>query len=272
MPLLDVITRNSLDEDYRHVAEARERAGTTPERPKQPRTRAALVGGAFGLLIITAGVQTSREADTAKATREELIQQTTARSEKLREYQRTISALREENEAMARELARATRAERAQAAETLQLAGITGYAPVRGDGVRMRIDDGPPLPDGDHIVQDEDLAMLVNGLFAVGVEAVSINGRRITALGGIRTAGSAINIDTVPIRPPYTVLAIGDAGRLQADFVSTRSGLYWQGLVNNFGFEFVMDNAESLTIPAARRPELSSATQKPPALTKEVEE
>jgi len=269
LPLLDVITRNSLDQDYRHVAEARQRAGTAPERPKQPRRRAAVVVGVFGLLIVTAAVQTSREADATRATREELIQQVSARSAKLREHERTIGQLRDETEQMSRELRRVTRIERAQARETLELAGIAGFTPVRGEGVRIRVDDSPG-GDEDGIVQDEDLATLVNGLFAAGAEAVAINGHRITALAGIRTAGSAINIHTVPIRPPYAVLAIGDSGRLQADFVATRSGLTWMGLVNNFDFEFDMDNAESLNLPAARRPELSSATTVPPDSTKEV--
>ena len=73
LPLLEVITRNSLDEDYKHVAEARAAAGTTPSRPKQPRRRAAVVVGLFGLLIVTAAVQTSRNAGTNERTREELI-------------------------------------------------------------------------------------------------------------------------------------------------------------------------------------------------------
>lgn len=263
MPLLDVITRSSMDEDYRHVAEARAAAGTPSDGQRPPRRRTAFVVGVFGLLIVTAAVQTSRESDTTERTRDQLIAQISRRSDESREQQREIRQLRTETEDMAEDLARLTRVERAAARRALELAGLTGFAAVKGEGVRILVDDSEDGSDRG-VVRDEDLATLVDGLWAAGAEAISINGRRITQLSGIRTAGSAINVDTVAIRPPYTVLAIGDMSRLQSDFVLTPSGNLWVSLARTFDYTFTMDNAESLTIPAAPRPELRSAVEVPP--------
>src|SRR6187200_2201038 len=86
---------------------------------------------------------------------------------------------------------------------TDQLGAGTGFRPVEGEGVRIRVDDSP---DGskDGRVRDEDLAVLVDGLWAAGAEAVSVNGQRLTNVSPIRNVGEAIHIKTVPLRAPYT--------------------------------------------------------------------
>jgi uncharacterized protein YlxW (UPF0749 family) len=258
MPLLEVITRNSLDQDYRHVADARAAAGTTPDRPRQPRRRAALVVGLFGLLIVTAAVQTSRDAGANQRTREELISKIDERRGAQRAQQRQISDLRKENAGLDAALGEVTRSEGSAAARTQALGVVTGFVAVAGPGVRIRLDDSVD-GNSDGVVRDEDLATLVNGLWSAGAEAIAVNGQRMTLLSGIRTAGSAIHIRTQPLKPPYVVLAVGDPNTLQARFADTRSGLQFLTLVRSFHFEFEMDNANSLTLPAGRRPELRSA-------------
>jgi uncharacterized protein YlxW (UPF0749 family) len=258
LPLLEVITRSSLDEDYKHVAEARAAAGTTPSRPKQPRRRAAVVVGLFGLLIVTAAVQTSRNAGTNERTREELISKINERREEQRVLQREISDMRGENAELEGALGAVTRDERSAAARAESLGVVTGFVPVDGPGVRIRLDDSVD-GNADGVVRDEDLATLVNGLWSAGAEAISVNGHRITLLSGIRNVSTAIHIKTQPLKPPYVVLAVGDPNTLQARFAETPSGLHFLNLMRSFHFEFVMDNAESLTLPAGNRPELRSA-------------
>ena len=258
MPLLEVITRSSLDEDYKHVADARAAAGTTPARPKQPRRRAAVVVGLFGLLIVTAAVQTSRNAGTNERTRDELISKIGERRDEQRVQQGKISDLRKENAGLEGALSDVTRNERNAASRTQALGVVTGFMAVDGPGVRIRLDDSVD-GDSDGVVRDEDLATLINGLWSAGAEAISVNGHRMTLLSGIRTAGSAIQIRTQPLKPPYIVLAVGDPNTLQARFADSRSGLEFFNLMRSFHFEFDMDNANSLTLPAGRRPELRSA-------------
>lgn len=259
MPLLDVLTRNSLDQDYQHVADARA-SGSTPSAGPTQHRRAAVVIGLFGLLIVTAAVQSNAAADTNERTREELIEQILVRRDQLADLTREISRQRDENERLTSARDRVARTERAAAAEVLALAGVTGFAPVRGEGVRIVVDNPPDAEERDQ-VHDEDLAVLVDGLWAAGSEAISVNGRRLTPVSGIRTAGSAINIHNVGIRPPYTVLAIGDVNRLQSDFVLTSSGSRFVNLARTLDWTFVMDNAESLSLPGARLPQLGWAKE-----------
>jgi uncharacterized protein YlxW (UPF0749 family) len=260
-PLLTLVTQNSLDEDYQHVADrrAREADGQQPSRgPARPRRVAAAVAAVFGLLIVTAAVQTSREAESAEAGREGLIAQVEARSDEVRDHQRTLSELREVNGRLRDRLDRLTENEQDARTRLRRVQGITGYAPVTGPGVRITVDNSP-AGDEDGIVRDEDLAILVDGLWAAGADAISINGQRLTALTPIRSVGRAVHVATTGIRPPYTVLAIGDPGRLQSDFALTQHGVLWFNLRQNFGFDFEMRNADSISIPGRRAPQLRSA-------------
>lgn len=257
-PLLTLITQNSLDEDYQHVADRKAEEADQPVDAKAPRRRAAVVAAVFGLLIVTAAVQTSRNAETAEAGREELIDQINARSDQVRAQQGTISDLREVNAQLTNRLETLTDNERNAQARLLRAQGITGYAPVTGPGVRITVDNSP-AGDSDGIVRDEDLAVLVDGLWAAGADAISINGQRLTALTPIRSVSRAIHIATTPIRPPYTVLAIGDRNRLQADFAQSQHGVLWFNLRQNFGFEFDMRNADSVSLPGRRTSQLRSA-------------
>lgn len=273
LPLLDLVTASALDEDYRHVADrrAQERAaagdGTGGEddseatgSPAPRRTAAAVVVAVFGLLIVTAAVQTSRDAEVAEEGREELIAQINDRRDDQRAAQRTIGDLREGNVTLSDAFDEVLSAERAASARLLELEGITGYAAVTGPGVRARVDDSP---DGssDGIVRDEDLAILVNGLWSAGAEAISVNGERLTALTPIRNVNGAIHVRTVPLSPPYTVLAVGNPNTLQSRFVETSSGVAWYSLVNSFGLVSEIENATGLSLPASPGPMIRSATR-----------
>jgi uncharacterized protein YlxW (UPF0749 family) len=258
LPLLTLITRNSLDEDYLHVADRKAAEGGLPARQPSPRRRAAVVAGVFGVLIVTAGVQTSRNAETTQAGREQLVAQIDDRSAEVRDQQRRISNLREVNSSLDAALGNVAISEGEAQARLLRVQGITGHAPVRGPGVRIEIDNSPD-GDPDGLVRDEDLAILVDGLWAAGADAVSINGQRLTVLTPIRSIGRAVHVATIPIRAPYTVLAVGNPETLQADFAQTQHGVLWFNLRQNFGFEFEMRNADSLSLPGRPTPQLRAA-------------
>ena len=68
-PLLTLITQQSLDEDYAHVAAApgRARRDAAPHAAPRPHRMAAVVIAVFGLLVTVAAVQTSRNADVQRA-------------------------------------------------------------------------------------------------------------------------------------------------------------------------------------------------------------
>ena len=129
-------------------------------------------------------------------------------------------------------------------------------------------------------VLDRDLQIVVNGLWAAGAEAVSINGRRLTALAAIRSAGQAILVDFRPLVPPYVVSAVGDPRGLQDRFTAGTAGGYVQIIRDNYGVGVDIATAERLDLPGAGTLQLRaavpvasaapSASSTPPAPSTEV--
>lgn len=255
-PLLTLITQGSLDEDYQHVAQkraaerARQGAGESDgqRRGLSGRWTAAAVVGAFGLLVTVAAVQTSASAGVADASRASLLRQIDQRGDQAAELQSEIVRLRELNVGLQDSLNEVTDAERAASERVSRLAGQTGYGRVTGPGVVITVDDAP---DGE-AVRDQDLQLLVNGLWEGGAEAIAINGKRLTTRSALRNSGAAINLNgPPPLSPPYVVSAIGDNRTLQANVLDTSTGLAFSNLADALGFPVKMQNVNDLTLPAA---------------------
>ncbi len=252
-PLLTLITERSLDEDYAHVA-ARRDSGRQSARATS-RTRGwttALAVAAFGALATIVAVQTSRDADVQELGRAALIREIAASRTEVTGLQRQLRTLTEAG--LAAETTNATLEKQAsdQEARLRRLEILTGYVAVRGPGVRIEVSSAPNVADPNDEVRDEDLALLVDGLFIGGAEAIAINDERIIARGGIRNTSRAIHVNGRPLTPPYEIEAIGDRATLQARFLESSAGLEWFGLVDDLGFGYVPQNVEELRIPAAR--------------------
>lgn len=242
-PLLTLITQQSMDEDYQHVAD---RKPPDPDGRRRPHRVAAVVVAAFGLLVAVAAVQTSEGADVKSASRATLIAQIDEGRAELAELQRQMVRLRQQNVRLQSDADAIAAEQLAAEARVQRMAVNTGFAAVTGPGVRSVVDDAPT-----EAVRDRDLRRLVDGLWNAGAEAISINGNRLTARSAIRNSGSAIRINNRSMSPPYTVLAIGDPDTLQAQLMQTTSGLQFRQLVETFGFPWTMDNVDELTLPAA---------------------
>lgn len=263
LPLLDHITAHSLDEDYAQVAEKRaagQGSGGRPPAPMRPGLPALVGMGLFGLLVATAAVQTSRNAEDQATGRESLVTQIQARSAQLDARRERITTLRNEVGSLETLFLTTTSQGRALSARLTRLGVMSGSRAVNGPGVKVVVDDAPGAVSENQRVLDEDLQKLANALWASGAEAVSLNGQRLTSLSAIRFAGSAITVNTVSLAPPYTVLAIGDPDTMPARFVDTEHGRDWLDLHAVYGLEFTMTSEESLRLPAARRLNLRHAT------------
>lgn len=247
MPLLTLITQNSMDEDYLHVAERRAAGAPGPPSGRPHRT-AAIVVAVFGIMVTTAAVQTSRNASVDDAGRNTLVSRIKDGHESVSRLQDKIVRIRERNADLEKQLAQITTTEQGAVTRLRRIQVQTGHVAVTGEGVRIIVDDPP---DSEEFVRDEDLALLVNGLWSAGAEAISINGQRLTVLSAIRLSGRAIRVNRVSLSPPYTVLAIGDTRTLQANLLDTATGNEFFGLVNSLLFSFDLQNDDSLSLPAA---------------------
>jgi len=91
---------------------------------------------------------------------------------------------------------------------------------VKGPGLVITLTEPqgePGRPYGQaSVVHATDLLELANDLAAAGATGIAINGVRVEMLGTIACEGPRIVVGGRPITPPYRIVAIGDAPRLQA--------------------------------------------------------
>ena len=255
--LIEYLSRHTLDEDYARVA-----------RNRPGRRRSWLATGAmlatlalFGVLVFTAASQTTRNASTSERDRATLIDQVNARRGGVQERNDRIRALRRENNQLETDLLAGRQTGSSVFSRVQRLSVLTGAAQVKGQGVRVVVDDAPNATSDRNKVLDSDLQKLVNGLWEAGAEAISINGQRLTNMSAIRQAGLAINVNYRPLTAPYTVLAIGNMNTLPSRFAETTHGATWFDLQQQVGLRFDMKTDRTLVLPAADQLSLRYATR-----------
>ena len=208
-----------------------------------------MVIAAFGLLVTVAFVQNSRQSDVDSASRATLIERINSQRARVDSIQQELVDLRRSNAGLQSFLTEAADSEQTAKTRLRRLQLQTGFVPVRGPGVRVVVEN---LPDADPVqrVSDLDLTLLVNGLWSAGAEAISINGQRLTALTAIRTSGDPVEVNSVGVASPYTVLAVGDSADLQSDFFDTSSGLTFDGLSRRLAFTYEFEGDDELSLPS----------------------
>jgi uncharacterized protein YlxW (UPF0749 family) len=260
--LLDLVTREAVDEDY--VQAARRRAATgQPAGPQRTGQRGvAVVVAMFGLLIALAAIQTARNSDIHEASLDALTDRIDERKAEVSELEDRIDRLQRENADLE---STGSQTGSQLAAATVDLRALqmsTGFVPVSGPGLQFTVSDSPDgSPDGR--VRATDLRRLVNGLWRAGAEAIAINDRRLSAISAIVQANISIQVNRGPLSPPYVVSAIGGSG-LDSRFDATASGLQFQALANQFGFQVDRQNEGELQLPAAPDTQLRLRYAEPP--------
>lgn len=230
MSLLTDLQENALEPEYRAARERGE---------KRSPGVLLLTVAILAALIALAGVNTFRTSDEAASERQSLLEQVEESQARLSELEQASREL----EAQIQELSDRQVTDPALRAELDLLAPLAGDVPVSGPGIVVRVDDAATA-GGEGVVFDSDLTRLVNGLWQAGAEAIAINGRRITTLTPIRSAGSAITVDYVSLNPPYTVEVIGDPDTLQARFARTSAMVWWKYISDNYGVGFSIRDAD----------------------------
>lgn len=254
-PLLTLITARSMDEDYAHVAQKRAAGGDPPTGSPQPHWISMVAVGVLGLMMAVVAVQTDRRAEVDELGRAALIDQIELRSERVANLQSQAGDL---NDSIRTSVARAAELDRRLdelESNVSRLEVRTGFSAVRGEGIRITVDNQPGV-DVNNEIRDEDLAYLVDGLWAAGAEAIAINDQRINLLGGIRNTSRAIHVNGRPVNAPYVVSVIGDNDTLQARLLQSSQGQAWFALVNTFGFRYTSENVDDIRLPAAPGPVL----------------
>ena len=252
--LLAQIWDEALDPGYAAAA-ARRTAGA--QRPVRRWLGTALALGLVGVLLAAAIVQANAAKPAVVQQRLDLISRIQTQTKR---YDATVAALAAAQAQVDRLKSDALAASGTGTGLDAQLRTLSvasADVAVSGPGLRLTMDDAltpGPGAAGDPAlgrVLDRDLQMVVNGLWAAGAEAVSINGQRLTALSAIRSAGDAILVDYRPLARPYVVLAIGDPQTIQADFAAGAAGQGLRTLQETYGVQYTVSGADMLTLPAA---------------------
>ncbi len=136
-----------------------------------------------------------------------------------------------------------------------------GGVALQGPGLIITVDDAPrddfepvgePAANSDRVLAT-DLQTLVNGLWAHGAEAISINDQRLTTMSSIRFAGEAIIVDFRGLTRPYVVRVIGDQEALTDELQSGATGEYLDDISSEYGIVIQWEESENVTTPAAER-------------------
>src|SRR5699024_7699627 len=130
--------------------------------------------------------------------------------------------------------------------------------PVTGPGVVVELWDAPrrgTLPTGvqpdDLVVHQQDLEAVMNGLWAGGAEAMTVQGHRVTATSSIRCVRNVLLIDGSVYSPPYEIAAIGDPAELQRVLVSSSPVVTYLQYVEALQLGWSLEQSEELDFPAA---------------------
>ena len=284
--LLDQVLADTLDPAYAQAAAARTeriaaRAGTpAPPRPWYRRHRGQLLVALTLALAGLLGAVTYREAaagaqgreQAREALRDDISREQETNDElvvQLQELTREVTRTRED--ALDRSVVGQRALERLAAAE--QGAAVL---PVSGPGLRITLGNAAPAADSDPvggsdqlaeagIVQDGDLQLAVNALWAAGAEAISINGQRVGTSTAIRQAGEAILVDFRPVTSPYEVLAVGEPDDLARSFLASPEVNTLAEYSRDYGVVFDFARADDLDLSAGTTAELRFAQPLDPA-------
>ncbi|MFE3169788.1 DUF881 domain-containing protein [Streptomyces sp. NPDC059224] len=263
MSLITNVMDHSLDDGYAEAAARKRAQGQGGGMPKTLRARLGLAGGlVLAALVVTVGAAQARvTAPVVAKERQELIDRIDRETAAADKLESSVDELRDDVSARQR----AALKESGGSGQADLMGVLSGATAVHGPGVKLSVNDAKAASAGGDAgnpretsgfsdtgrVRDHDMQRVVNGLWASGAEAISINGQRLTALSAIRAAGDAILVDNRPLVPPYTVLAVGDGERLSSRFQDSPDGLYLHALEENFDIRATISTESDVRLPAA---------------------
>jgi uncharacterized protein YlxW (UPF0749 family) len=269
--LLDAVLAETLDPAYARAAAARAADGATPSPRRWGRAVVALTMAVAGLLLAVTYDQAAATVEGREQVRAALIDDIRGDSAVTDDLAAQLESLRAEVTRTRDDLLAASAVGQRARDALARAEGGAGAVPVSGPGLLVTLANADPTADEDPVgggtaeedpreqVQDGDLQLVVNALWAAGAEAISINGQRLGPTTAIRFAGEAVLVDFRPVTNPYEITAIGDPDTLAAEFLASPEVGALAVISQTFGLRFEYAEEEELSVTAASIPELRSA-------------
>jgi uncharacterized protein YlxW (UPF0749 family) len=176
------------------------------------------------------------------------------------QLQKTIGDLQKRNQILEHGVVSESPETNELAAQLDQYRVLAGITPVTGPGIIVTLRDSTKsVPLGvpqdisttlynNYTIHDNDIERVVNELRAAGGEAFSVNDQRVVATTAIRCVGPAIQVNGVPLTPPYVIRTIGDTATL-VTALKLRGGVN-EGFTNTDPAMITIKTANSMLLPA----------------------
>lgn len=128
---------------------------------------------------------------------------------------------------------------------------FAGMTKVSGTGIIITIDNPPQdiaVNLDKNIAYDYKLLLdLINELNSAGAEAIAINEQRMVNSTEVRLAGNQVNVNTLPISPPFVIKVIGNSSTLDGA-INQRFGIVQN--IRETGYYIEVRQVENLEINA----------------------
>lgn len=214
----------------------------------------AVVLGLFGFLVATGFIQERLREERIPAERAELERLVESRRETIRGLSSQVAELSKDVSRAQGEAGEGSDRVGDLAREVRRLEGIAGVQGVTGPGVLVELSDSERQPRTrdeltDLRIQDLDLQLVVNALWAAGAEAITVNGRRLVSTSAIRKAGSTILVNYRAVSSPYRVAALGDSDTLHARLLESEIAERFDVWRDVYGLGFRVDREGRLFVP-----------------------
>lgn len=117
---------------------------------------------------------------------------------------------------------------------------LLGTTDVHGEGIIININDGNDL------IHQEDIVILLDELKNAGAEAIEINGQRIVPTSSITCEGNIIKINGERVGSPFVIRAIGSQSLLYGGLSRVGSIL---DAISEAGNTATITKVDNITIP-----------------------
>lgn len=228
---------------------------TSSERGPSRRFSAGFGFGALGLIgvgLASVALLVAQTRPQVQETKSELADRVTALSARAQDWAAANASMRQRNVELQSLVLPDLDGNLAK--ELKRSANFGGYSKMTGGGLQVVLRDPARNPG---TVLDTDLAVLVNGLFASGARAVTVDDIRITPTTAIRSAAGSVLIDYQPVTSPYVVRAIGR--HLYFHYSKSIAKPWIDDLARTYDVEVKYRNFPKMTVQAGRIPSVTAA-------------
>lgn len=187
-----------------------------------------------GIVMQFKAIRSANLADTTQLTDRNLKKLVLNWNEKFQESTKKLEDTDNELEKLKKEVAN-QHANMELQAKIEKYENLLGLLNVKGQGIVISVSDNEAynqnnsfssVNTSNYLVHDGNLVAIVNELKAAGAEAISINGKRVTAETAITCAGNVIQVNGEKVGSPFVICAIGQKDLLYGEVTKNGGTLY----------------------------------------------